>query len=103
MNNKYVKVDLLTEFKNLKNIDKINEIFEQNNWELVKTKNKYYQLYFGKNVQVDNMYEYGFPYLFDKRTTKKELERFINYRLELESILDEDNDKEDSKYEELER
>ena len=87
----YVIVDLLAEFKELKNIEKINNIFEINNWKLLKTSDNYYQLYFGKNVQVDNMYEFGFSYLLDKEATQKSLENFINYRIELENTSNKDS------------
>ena len=87
----YAIVDLLAEFKEIKNIDKINSFFEKNNWKLLKTKDDYYQLYFGKNVQVDNMYEFGFSYLLDKEATQKSLENFINYRIELENTSNKDS------------
>lgn len=82
--NDYTLVDLLNEFKDISNVDKLNDIFEKNHWKLLRTNDNYYQLYFGKNVQVDNMVEYGFSHLLDEKDTKKELERFINYRIELE-------------------
>ena len=84
-------MDLLAEFKELKNIEKINNIFEINNWKLLKTSDNYYQLYFGKNVQVDNMYEYGFAHLLDRESTKESLESFINYRIDLENTLNKDS------------
>ena len=87
----YATVDLLTEFKELTNVDKIKNFFEKNNWKLLKTKDDYYQLYFGKNVQVDNMYEFGFSYLLDKEATKESLEKFINYRIELENTSNKDS------------
>lgn len=43
--------------------------FEKRGWELQAwdTGNAQgYQIYFGAGVQVDNYYEYGFPYLYDK-------------------------------------
>ena len=87
----YATVDLLTEFKELTNVDKIKNFFEKNNWKLLKTKDDYYQLYFGKNVQVDNMHEFGFSYLLDKEATKESLEKFINYRIELENTSNKDS------------
>ena len=88
----YDIVDLLVEFKDLKNIDKIDKFFEKSGWKLLRTKDDdYYQLYFGKNVKVDNMREYGFPYLLDKENTKVALESFINYRLELENAATKEN------------
>ncbi len=89
----YAIVDLLSEFKELKNINKINNFFEKNNWKILKTKDGYYQLYFGENVQVDNMYEYGFAHLLDKEETKASLESFINYRIELDSSSSKDSKK----------
>ena len=46
----------------------IDAIFEKEKWELQewhKCDGIYYQVYFGTGVQVDNYYEYGFPYLYD--------------------------------------
>ena len=43
--------------------------FEKNNWVLQSwkaDKTQGYQVFFGEGVQVDNNYEYGFPYLFEK-------------------------------------
>lgn len=82
--NDYILVDIMTEFKDIKNVDKLNAFFEKSHWKILKTNDNYYQLYFGKNVQVDNMFEYGFSHLLGEDVTKKELERFINYRIELE-------------------
>ncbi len=82
--NNYVKVNILEDFKSIINIDKLNKLFIKNNWQLLKTKDNLYQLFFGKDVQVNNNFEYGFPYLLDKEETTKELERLINYRLELD-------------------
>lgn len=83
----YSLVNLFEEFGELNNIEKLDKFFKENNWNLIKRidendKKEYYQLYFGKDVQVDNMYEYGFSYSFDKERTQKELNRFIEYRLE---------------------
>lgn len=86
--------DLLVEFKDVENIDKLNDLFIEKGWNLIFINNenhKHYQLYFGKNVQVDNMYEYAFPYAFDYEETKNELERLIKYRTKyfaLEENLD---------------
>lgn len=47
----------------------LDVFFEKNNWELQSWKNAQtqgYQVFFGEGVQVDNNYEYGFPYLFEK-------------------------------------
>lgn len=43
--------------------------FKKNGWELQAWDNgkvQGYQVFFGDGVQVDNSYEYGFPYLYDK-------------------------------------
>jgi len=86
--------DILVDFKNIKNIDKLNDLFIEKGWSLIFASNeteKYYQLYFGKNVQVDNMYEFAFPYAFGYEETKTELERLIKYRTKyfaLEENLD---------------
>ncbi len=78
----YSYVMLTQEFPNVKYIGKLDNIFEKEKWQLVKTKDNFYQLYFGRNVQVDNMYEYGFPHLLSKEETKLQLERLINYKIE---------------------
>lgn len=80
----FTMVNLLTEFKDLKNIGILNNYFEKNKWHLIKKYDKvanlkYYQLYFGKDRQVDNMYEFGFSYAYDENETKAELKRLINY------------------------
>lgn len=80
-------VNLLDEFKDLKDIMVLEKILEKEKWKLIKYVDEYseeigYQLYFGDGVQVDNNYEYGFPHLLNKEDTYKELERFINYRME---------------------
>lgn len=86
MTQEYRKVNILEEFKDINYIEKIDKFFSENKWELLKTISKedtkdYYQIYFGKNVQVDNNYEYGFPYLFTREDTKKELLRILNYKI----------------------
>ncbi len=82
----YVSVDILDEFKDLDNVFYLYKIFEENHWELLKKKEKnesFYQLFFGNGVQVDNMYEYGFAHLLNKKDTVKELDRFIKYRIKI--------------------
>lgn len=84
----YISVNLLSEFKDLNNVLFLDYILKKEKWKLIKNINKYsgevgYQLYFGKGIQVDNNYEYGFSHLLDKENTYKELERFINYRMEM--------------------
>lgn len=82
MSKEYYPVMLAQEFPNLKYVRELDNIFKKEKWQLVKTKDNFYQLYFGKNVQVDNMYEYGFLHLLNKEETKLELERLINYKIE---------------------
>jgi len=78
----------LQEFDDINNVQKLATIFKEEGWNLVKdnTKNEeLYQLFFGRNVQVDNMYEYGFSHLLDRKKTKLELERFLEHRISLEN------------------
>lgn len=82
MNKEYFPIMLTQEFPNIKYVRELDNIFKKEKWQLVKTKDDFYQLYFGKNVQVDNMYEYGFSHLLNKEETKLELERLINYKIE---------------------
>lgn len=48
----------------------LDELFHQRNWQLQRWTPEDgkpgYQVYFGPGVQVDNHYEYGFPYLYEK-------------------------------------
>lgn len=47
----------------------LDEHFAKNNWALVRRTvhgDIGYQVYFGKGVQVDNLFEYGFPHLYDE-------------------------------------
>ena len=47
----------------------LDDHFKKNGWELQAWDNgkvQGYQVFFGDGVQVDNSYEYGFPYLYDK-------------------------------------
>lgn len=47
----------------------IDQHFENNNWKLLcfdKDDFTGYQVFFGEDVQVDNNYEYGFPYLYEE-------------------------------------
>lgn len=84
--NDYVSVDILEEFKELGNVYYLYKIFEENHWELLKkyeNNESFYQLFFGKQVQVDNMYEYGFAHLLNKKDAIKELDRFIKYRIKI--------------------
>lgn len=96
MDQDYICVDVLEEFKDLKNVNALNEILQKENWHIIKKiyeKDKpYYQLYYGKGKQVDNSYEYGFPYLLDKKETCQELERFVNFRTMLNNSSKESNE-----------
>lgn len=74
-------VDVLSEFKELKNIDMFAEILKNENWQVVKVKSDrryHYQLYFGKEKQVKNRYEYAFSHFMYKSIMKDRLQRFIN-------------------------
>lgn len=78
---KLIDVDVLEEFGRMKNIEKFNEIMQQEHWKIVKigSDRKYhYQLYFGKGKQVYNRYEYAFADFTYKSVFKDRLERFIN-------------------------
>lgn len=50
----------------------VDRYFERHGWDLrivrtvSKTAEEGYQVYFGKGVQVDNNFEYGFPYLYEE-------------------------------------
>ncbi len=82
MSKEYFPVIVENEFPDLKYANELDIILKKENWKIVKTEDNFYQLYFGKNVQVDNMYEYGFPHLLNQQETKLELERFVNYKIE---------------------
>lgn len=78
---KLIEVEVLEEFGRMKNIEKFNEIMQQEHWKIVKigSDRKYhYQLYFGKGKQVYNRYEYAFADFTYKSVFKDRLERFIN-------------------------
>ena len=58
--------------------------FEKNGWELQAWDTgtaQGYQIFFGKGVQVDNNYEYGFPYLYDKEELLEFAEGFYESRV----------------------
>ena len=48
----------------------LDALFRQRGWQLQRCTpeggNSGYQVYFGSGVQVDNHYEYGFPYLYGR-------------------------------------
>lgn len=56
--------------------EKLDQYFDKQGWKLeYRPAIVGYQVFFGKGVQVDNNYEYGFPYSY----TKEELSVFANY------------------------
>ena len=78
----YIDVNILKEFKELNDIDKLNQYLLKNDWELVKIKKNeemFYQLFFGKEVQTDNKLEYGVDHLLNKKDVYNELQRLANY------------------------
>lgn len=67
----------------------LDEYFSEKGWELQYVQGydgaEGYQVFFGKGVQVDNNYEYGFPFLYDLDEVKNFAESFyfrksIEYR-----------------------
>ena len=48
----------------------LDELFHQRSWQLQRWVSEEgtpgYQVYYGPGVQVDNHYEYGFPYLYEE-------------------------------------
>ena len=76
-------VNVTEEFPELEDIDVLQKYFDKNKWSLIKNNEKedkcdYYQIYFGNNVQVDNNYEYGFPFSYNREDTKRDLERLLH-------------------------
>lgn len=64
--------------------------FENNGWQLQKWDNGKdvgYQVYFGTGVQVDNLYEYGFPYLYDQEELLLFAESFYDKHIKAEKQL----------------
>lgn len=58
--------------------------FVRNGWVLqrwVTNAENGYQIYFGKDVQVDNYYEYGFPYLYDREEAREFALRFYEKQI----------------------
>lgn len=49
---------------------RLDALFHQHSWQLQRWVTEEgtlgYQIYFGAGVQVDNHYEYGFPYLYEE-------------------------------------
>lgn len=71
--------------------DFIDSVFEEEGWELQLIKDSdqpYYQVFFGRGVQVDNLYEYGFPHLYELDQVIGFAEDFYIFR---KSLLEESN------------
>lgn len=70
MNNCFIKRPItFSELVGGKMGDDLDAHFKNKAWELQEWTNDSstgYQVFFGTGVQVDNLYEYGFPYLYDK-------------------------------------
>ncbi len=88
----YATVDLLAEFSEIQNVKKIKDFFEENKLKLLKTKDGYYQFYFGKNIQSDSICEYvcQFSYLLNREPTKLLLEEVVD-RIEFENTSNDDS------------
>lgn len=59
----------------------LDSYFKNNAWELQEWSSDSkagYQVFFGAGVQVDNLYEYGFPYLYDKEEVRSFANNFFN-------------------------
>lgn len=54
--------------------------FSEKGWKLLQIKGEY-QVYFGKGVQVDNSYEYGFPHLLSLEDLLSFAHEFYNTKL----------------------
>lgn len=62
----------------------LDNYFDRNGWVLqrwVTNAEEGYQIYFGKDVQVDNYYEYGFPYLYDREEAREFAFHFYEKRI----------------------
>lgn len=90
-----VTVDALSEFKKLENIELFAQALVKENWRIVKIKSDrgyHYQLYFGKDRQFKNRFEYAFSQFMYKSRMEDRLQRFINnylksYEVNLESFI----------------
>lgn len=76
--------------------ESMDEYFAKNNWSLIRRKvgsDIGYQVYFGKGVQVDNLYEYGFPYLYDNEMVISFAEDFYKRNIagEVGGVVDVDS------------
>lgn len=64
--------------------DALDAHFKEQGWELQvwdTASGPGYQVYFGEGVQVDNLYEYGFPHLFEKEDLRAFAENFYAVQL----------------------
>lgn len=62
----------------------VDAYFAQEGWQLLHVmcgSGDGYQVYFGPGVQVDNNFEYGFPYAFDLDEVKAFAEEFFVNRI----------------------
>lgn len=69
--------------------------FAKNGWKLERWEapnSSGYQVFFGENVQVDNNFEYGFPYLFDKEEVIAFAEDFYERNLSKDDLSKESSD-----------
>ena len=67
----------------------LDEHFDKNGWVLLKTTDDDkdgFQVYFGEGVQVDNSFEFGFPYLYDREEVTGFAEHFYDTRLKNNSL-----------------
>jgi len=68
----------------------LDKDFSKRNWTLqlwCNGQTEGYQVYFGKAVQVDNLYEYGFPHLYEKEDLVAFAENYYNRWLCREIIV----------------
>lgn len=102
-----IPVDVLSEFKHLENIDLFAKILEKEQWQVVKIKSDrsyHYQLYFGKDKQFKNRFEYAFSKFMYKSIMEDRLQRFINncvksYEVNLNNFIGHKINSFQSKYE----
>lgn len=89
INEEILPVNTLEEFSALENVEVLDKLLKDNNWQLVKIKSERgfkYQLYFGKGVQVDNRYEYAYFDFQYKSRIMDRLQRLINYEIKNSKI-----------------
>lgn len=63
----------------------VDAYFAQEGWQLLHVmcgSGDGYQVFFGPGVQVDNNYEYGFPYAFDLDEVKAFADNFLANKME---------------------